>query len=319
LLGNAVKFTYKGGVKLTLMKDMNYESLISFSVQDTGIGISKEVIPNLFKLSLRGDLVHEQKFSFTSGVGLGLAIAKILVGLLGPDRKIHLTTEVGHGSEFSFVIFDDLSKIADDSIERTRSGPSQSDNMIQTERVVSRKQLELLSSDEDDLMFAPSSKTVRANSPKTSMMNCSKFWFTMPQAEEILVVDDTAFNIDVLENFFKGTSAKIIRAFNGEQAIELARNQEKNKKKCSVIFMDCNMPVMDGFSAARELKRMMELGQISTTSIIGLTAFVGEGIVRRCLESGMDDYISKPSSKDTIISKYNQWKVGGRSKSMIVD
>ena len=84
-------------------------------------------------------------------------------------------------------------------------------------------------------------------------------------------------------------------AANGEEAIAAAQ------KKCyPLIFMDCQMPVMNGFDATKEIRRLEEAGELpcppnaQKTMIIALTASASETAHDMCIGAGMDDYISKP-------------------------
>ena len=82
-------------------------------------------------------------------------------------------------------------------------------------------------------------------------------------------------------------------AKNGKVAVEFA-----GETAYDVIFMDVQMPIMDGFEATRRIRAM---GHLSTQpKIIGLTALAIHGDRERCLEAGMDDYISKPFQKDDL-------------------
>ncbi|HSR88589.1 MAG TPA: ATP-binding protein, partial [Pontiella sp.] len=99
LLGNALKFTHEGYVYLNVeaVAGTDRETTIEISVKDTGIGISKEGIPRLFKKFSQGDSSTTREFG---GTGLGLAISKQLVELMG--GKIGMNSELGKGSLFWF-------------------------------------------------------------------------------------------------------------------------------------------------------------------------------------------------------------------------
>ena len=101
IIGNAVKFTEKGTVKLYInCKEYNKEEVeLEFIVEDTGIGISKEVQKKLFSPFYQGDLSYTKKYQ---GTGLGLAISKQLLELLG--SKIEIESTEGKGSKFKFNI-----------------------------------------------------------------------------------------------------------------------------------------------------------------------------------------------------------------------
>lgn len=112
LLSNAVKFTERGMIKINIRAEEfdNQETLIYFSVKDSGIGIDKEKIDSLFKPFSQGDTSTTRKYG---GTGLGLVISKKLAQMLGGD--ITVVSEIGRGSGFVFNIF--TTKVSFSSIE----------------------------------------------------------------------------------------------------------------------------------------------------------------------------------------------------------
>ena len=96
LIGNAFKFTNHGHVKLTVHAQ---ENQIHFSIQDTGIGISKKELEAIFERFIQANNNSKRTYG---GTGLGLAISKNIIHLLGGDITVQSTT--GEGSEFSFYI-----------------------------------------------------------------------------------------------------------------------------------------------------------------------------------------------------------------------
>jgi CheY-like chemotaxis protein len=102
LLGNAVKFTPESGkvsFSITHNGTKNEKARFDFSITDTGIGIDKDVIANLFKPFQQANSQIAQKYG---GTGLGLGISKNLVQMFGGD--ITVKSELGKGSEFSFIL-----------------------------------------------------------------------------------------------------------------------------------------------------------------------------------------------------------------------
>jgi signal transduction histidine kinase len=118
----------------------------------------------------------------------------------------------------------------------------------------------------------------------------------------ILVVDDHPINQRLMVSMLDKLGYAADMAEDGQQAVEMAI-----KRPYDFIFMDLQMPVMDGLEATAQIRR--EGGPAAEkTVIIAMTANVMEGIQNRCKASGMDDYISKPlkmSSIKQIISRYS--------------
>ena len=119
----------------------------------------------------------------------------------------------------------------------------------------------------------------------------------------ILLAEDNSVNQEVGINMLKLFGCRIKIAENGRQAIKAVLQD-----KFDLILMDCHMPEMDGFSAAMEIRRLeQEKGYGQRVPIIALTANVEKGIVEKCQEAGMDDYLSKPFNGDQIREILKQW------------
>ncbi len=101
-------------------------------------------------------------------------------------------------------------------------------------------------------------------------------------------------------------------ANNGKDAIDML------DKKYDLLFMDCNMPVMDGYDATKIIRNQET--EHDKSIIIAMTASAMENDRKRCFEVGMDDFISKPISVKNIISVLDRWldpkhkKQGGRDE-----
>lgn len=101
LIGNSIKFTLKGSVKLVvkLLEEKNNRALIKFAIQDTGVGISKERQAHIFDSFIQADIEVTRRFG---GTGLGLTITKKLLHLMGSD--IYVESSIGKGSNFYFEL-----------------------------------------------------------------------------------------------------------------------------------------------------------------------------------------------------------------------
>jgi len=121
------------------------------------------------------------------------------------------------------------------------------------------------------------------------------------QSKLILVAEDNVVNQKIATLLLEklGLQAQIVE--NGAQAVEAVRMRDY-----PVVLMDCHMPELDGFEATRMIRRM-ELNTGKHTPIIAVTALAMAGDRERCIEAGMDDYISKPIDKERLKNKLNQW------------
>jgi PAS domain S-box-containing protein len=106
----------------------------------------------------------------------------------------------------------------------------------------------------------------------------------------VLVVDDNPVNQRVASSLLQRLGCRVDVAANGQEAVDML-----DTIPYDIIFMDCQMPVMDGFEATKEIRRR-EAGELHST-IVAMTANAMKRDRELCLEAGMDDYIAKPISK----------------------
>lgn len=116
----------------------------------------------------------------------------------------------------------------------------------------------------------------------------------MLKGKRILVVEDTLVNQKVTEAMLCQLGVEVDIAENGKRAIECWQNQ-----RYDLIFMDCQMPVLDGYRASQRL-REMENDVAYRTPIVALTANVTSEDRAACFASGMDDYVPKPVRKNDL-------------------
>ena len=122
------------------------------------------------------------------------------------------------------------------------------------------------------------------------------------EGAEILLVEDNRPNSDLVIKLLESLHCHATAARNGEEAIEAVR-----KRSFDLILMDCQMPEMDGFEASALLRDMKKRGEAADMPIIALTANAMKGDRERCLECGMNDYITKPLRKTKLRSALIQW------------
>lgn len=117
----------------------------------------------------------------------------------------------------------------------------------------------------------------------------------------VLIVDDHPVNQKVLQVLLQYLGYPCHLACSGKQAIEKARQNQY-----AVILMDIMMPEIDGFAATQQI-RELEFATGRRTPIIAVTALNKDDIREQCLAAGMDDYISKPISKEILHRKLDHW------------
>lgn len=218
LLSNALKFTPKGSVTLTIDKLAKNESFISFSVKDTGIGIPEEKHHLIFEAFQQADGSTRRKFG---GTGLGLSISRELTKLLGGEIK--LTSEPGKGSEFTIYI------------------PVHQLNARQQEETVSDMQV-------------PAATVTAAPLPNFRLdkipepLPDDRTAINQEDKTILIIEDDTAFAKALLD-FTHQKGYKGLVAVRGDEGITLARQH-----KPLGILLDIQLPVKDGWEVMDELK-----------------------------------------------------------------
>ena len=115
----------------------------------------------------------------------------------------------------------------------------------------------------------------------------------------ILVVEDMKVNLMLLTKILQKHGCKVSSAMNGKEAVEKVLNNNYD-----LVFMDCQMPEMDGFEATRII-RQREDGK--HTKIVALTADAMTGDREKCLSAGMDDYLNKPLRQEQITQILQKW------------
>ena len=137
-------------------------------------------------------------------------------------------------------------------------------------------------------------------SPKHDVSEIRPAIEKMPSRGEILVVEDEPINMLLISEILKARGISVLQAFNGKQALEMLTIYEP-----AMIFMDVNMPEMDGIAVTRIVRKMDKRN--ADISIIALTADARREDRQLCLEAGMNDYISKPFRLDDIDKVLNKF------------
>jgi signal transduction histidine kinase/CheY-like chemotaxis protein/HPt (histidine-containing phosphotransfer) domain-containing protein len=233
LLGNAVKFTPQGEVRVALsalpLGDGHFDA--HFAVTDTGIGIPGAELDRLFVAfeQLDGSLARQQ-----GGTGLGLAISKRLTELMG--GRIWVESAVGRGSTFHFTILGEAAPAP----PRNPTVP------------------------------IPIYHGLARSHPLS-----------------ILLAEDHPVNRQVTVGLLEHLGYETDLANNGREVLEVLEYQSYD-----VVLMDVQMPEMDGLEVTRRIRR--QFAGDRQPKIIALTAHAMPGDRDRCLEAGMDGYLSKP-------------------------
>ena len=227
LIDNAIKHTKNGTVTIStsMVNKLGTKHRIEFKVSDTGSGISKENLSIIFDNFKQGDTEENT----LDGIGLGLPIVKSLLMVMG--SKLSVTSDVGVGSQFSFIL-----------------------------------ECEVANKD---------------NKSNTNSANKSL---------QILVVEDNKINQLVTKKLISSLNHNAIVATNGKEALKAYTSNN-----IDVILMDLNMPIMNGFEAAKVIA-----AQNKNIPIIALTSLEISEVREQCLNVGILDIINKPIDKEAL-------------------
>jgi two-component system CheB/CheR fusion protein len=118
----------------------------------------------------------------------------------------------------------------------------------------------------------------------------------------ILLVEDNCISQKLMTYILEKYGCSITPASDGIEAIEQTR-----KQKFDIILMDCQMPKMDGYQATQEIRKLERKNKANPNIIIAITANALNGDKKRCLDAGMDDYLSKPITPKSLEAILEKW------------
>jgi PAS domain S-box-containing protein len=243
VMSNGIKFTERGFVRLSVKPGA--PGMVDFLIQDTGIGISEDMLPRLFQAFGTADGSNSRGHG---GAGIGLAVTRKALDRMG--GTISVRSQIGIGSLFTISIPVGNPKVT-----------------------------------------APSTVFEGQTSPVPPAIK--------PDFSEnrlrVLVVDDNNVNQRVLRRLLQMIGIECDAASGGRQCLEMTA-----KTRYNIVFMDIQMPEMDGYETVAKLREREANGSSEKLHIIACTAFALPGDREKCIRSGMNDYVSKPVRVDSI-------------------
>lgn len=313
LLNNAVKFTEHGGVSISI--DFRWKrrafGYLDVAITDTGIGMSDEQINRLFTPFEQADTSISRHFG---GTGLGLAICKELLRLM--DGEIDVESRPFEGSVF-YVAIPCEALSFDDAICRAK-GVEQSQFSLANNHYATREAM-LVSklrdgvealSEKEILMQIDAHKIEDELVDEVNLMatlfhtTTGKDASSVPSPTtrplKILLAEDNAINAMVAKTMLENLGHKVMHAKNGSEAVAAVA-----RTAFDIVFMDIQMPVMDGYQATSQIRQISQ-----SIIVIGLSANIMEEDKKRAFESGMNAYLGKPILVDKLVAVIEETKIG---------
>jgi signal transduction histidine kinase/HAMP domain-containing protein/ActR/RegA family two-component response regulator len=285
LLSNALKFTDAGSVRLSVHQppaDMLFatptlneaETVVAFSVTDTGIGVPSEKLKLIFEAFQQADGTTSRRYG---GTGLGLSISREIARLLG--GAIAVSSETGQGSTFTLFVPVAYPYPIDGPVPGLGDGTEA--DLPQTP------------------MLTPSQlpHEVAPLAPGSDPL----------QGATVLVVDDDVRNVFALTSALELYGMRVLYADNGGDGIALLGQ----RPDIDLVLMDVMMPGMDGNEATERIRRMPAYIDLP---VVFLTAHAMPSDRDRSLAAGASEYITKPVDLDRLLAVMRSWLAPGRAE-----
>ncbi|CBL46841.1 Hypothetical protein HDN1F_32580 [gamma proteobacterium HdN1] len=299
LLSNAIKYTEYGHifVRLSLTDEIQDDKVVlRFAVEDSGCGIDRADQSRLFQSFSQ---IHNDITERETGTGLGLVISQQIIGLMG--GTIGVDSTLGRGSVFWFTL---PVKLEEDTacttkevvVDVYRPG-MELDDLPQVSRMPSVG------------MFSGRQTTTEANRQAarlgqqvvTAGMNQTSVGeessLDLDLQTRVLLAEDNLINQKVVIGFLERLGIRPDVVDNGRLAVERAAQAAI---PYDLIFLDCQMPVMDGYEAARRIREWERENGRVPTPIIALSAHHSDFHIAQSERAGMDFHLSKPINFKTL-------------------
>ena len=278
LVGNAVKFTEIGSVRVTGRFEAA-TSRLCFDVTDTGIGMTPKQLRGMFEAFVQADSSTTRKFG---GSGLGLRICKRLARML--DGDVLVLSQFGKGSTFTVSV---------------PTGPLDGVSMIHCDDVST---------------VITASRSQQAVAPRISEEEAQ---FKL-KGLRILLAEDGPDNQRLISHILRKAGADVQIVGNGRLAVQSLtvdgslQGELIHPPPVDLLLSDMQMPEMDGYDATRLLRAKGCL-----LPIVALTAHAMAGDADKCMQAGCNDYATKPINKNELIATCIKWHIARHQPELV--
>ncbi len=285
IIGNAIKFTETGSITTRFNGTVKNRRLLLFEaiIEDTGIGIDKHEQPNIFKNFYQIEAFCNR---VRQGSGVGLSLAYLLVKQMG--GQISVQSKPGKGSRFTLTIPMTLTRAHEHNQHHIQWG----NRSAQVRATQNTGQYDAKST-------VKSSTACHAHASTHSRVQHSS-QTPLKLEGHVLIVEDNGVNQMILKGLLNKIGLTSDVAANGKVALEKLDTHDYQ-----LVLMDCQMPVMDGLTASRFIRKRSDAHH--EVPIIAITANVTEKDRHACLDSGMNAVLNKPIQANTLYPVMIQW------------
>lgn len=343
LISNAIRFTDLGYVHVKFSYHCGRQhAALRLSVADTGTGMPASYLQQLFEPFVQADGSATRRFG---GTGLGLSIVKRLVDLmrgsivvksvLGQGTQVEVTLPMGWG-DMPEAPLDQQDRAGETAALQLHSafarpaitawlahtGIALADQDVPADWVIAEQATGILtinqagslaqsfvcSSELPSLMAITCRHTLTASEAKPASLSAPLSQPIAPgnrSAIRLMVAEDNDINRDIIEQQLLSLGIAATTARDGLDALEQWRSNPP-----TIMLVDCQMPRMDGYELARKI-RLAEIGTNSHTLVIAITANASVEDERDCLAAGMDDFLSKPLTRQKLETALRKWNIIG--------
>ncbi|CAI5758576.1 unnamed protein product [Candida verbasci] len=264
--------------------------VLRVEVIDTGPGIEPALQEKVFEPFVQGDQTLSRNYG---GTGLGLSICKQLAKMM--NGTLTLKSEIGKGSTFILTLplpqtgeivvpSSDMNDLSNDIFNDKPATPETESLPTPVTTVPVKK---------PSLIFANSTGTANL----TPQNNEDTLLESSLKLLKILVAEDNLVNQEVIKRMLKLEGFEnIVMACNGAEAIEFIKESMENNEPFDLVFMDIQMPKIDGLLATKMIRNNLKY----TKPIIALTAFADESNVKECYNSNMSGFLAKPIRRSNL-------------------
>jgi signal transduction histidine kinase/HAMP domain-containing protein/ActR/RegA family two-component response regulator len=284
LLSNAVKFTAQGRVDLSIgvaEQPGAADPVITFSVTDTGIGISDDNLKTIFDAFQQGDGTTSRRYG---GTGLGLAICREVAAQLGGG--VRAESQLGSGSTFTLDLPCSYPGAADGlsagrAAAAGTAGPGQPDQPAGPPQVPQPR-----------AGGSPPPAGQRDEHPAL-------------RGKKVLIVDDDVRNVFAITSILELYGLAVVHAPDGRKGVDMLQASDG----IDLVLMDMMMPEMDGHATMTAIRRMPRFAQLP---VIAVTARAMHGDRDKSLSAGASDYVTKPVDTEGLLACMEHWLAPGQ-------